>query len=155
MRSFSRQLVHRQVVLAGDVHDQQSVCWALSPGRGHVHQTSFQIQVAGVASFFPRIVSGTSAQPVKRFLAFHSLAVSYEADLARTLFQAILTVLRLVVDGRVGAWAAKRMLWSQERAARSAMLLWSAARLMQAAESYANASFSSSGGVVKTAPAQR
>ena len=70
-----------------------------------------RIHVApAAASFFPNIVSGTSAQPVKRFLAFHSLCpcLTKQTLHVAASFQAILMVLRLVVDGRVGSlgWSA-------------------------------------------------
>mmetsp|Transcript_23285 Transcript_23285/g.70019 ORF Transcript_23285/g.70019 Transcript_23285/m.70019 type:complete len:279 (+) Transcript_23285:601-1437(+) len=54
-----------------------SVCWARV--NSDVYATSncrpsFQIHVApAAASFLPRMVSGTSAQPVKRFFSFQSL----------------------------------------------------------------------------------
>ena len=85
-----------------------SVCWARFNSLVYATSNanpSFQIHVApAAASFFPNIVKGTSAQPVNKFLAFHSdwPCLTKQTLHVAASFQAILTVLRLVVV-RVGS----------------------------------------------------
>merc|ERR1719310_310840 len=104
-----------------------SVCWALLSSDVEAtsnSKPSFQIHVApAAASFLPNIVSGTSAQPVKRFFAFHSdwPCLTKQTLHVAASFQAILTVLRLVVV-RVGSLGCKAHAAVARSAARRAIL---------------------------------
>merc|ERR1719310_1322339 len=103
-----------------------SVCWALLSSDVEAtsnSKPSFQIHVApAAASFLPRIVSGTSAQPVNRFLAFHSLCpcLTKQTLHVAASFQAIRMVLRRVAClGSLG-WSAHAVVARSTQ--RSAML---------------------------------
>merc|ERR1719310_364639 len=112
-----------------------SVCWALLSSDVEATSNaspSFQIHVApAAASFLPRMVKGTSAQPVKRFLAFHSLCpcLTKQTLHVAASFQAILTVLRRVDGVRVGSlgWSAcahAARIATRRAIAAKAALLW-------------------------------
>ena len=123
MRSFSRQdLCTVRSFWPVMSMTSFSVCWASSILRCRPRQIlnpSFQIQVApAAASFFPNIVSGTSAQPVKRFLAFHSLCpcLTKQTLHVAASFQAILVRAASCVRARreLGRSLQMRMLSEQD-----------------------------------------